>query len=253
MGEDQDEVVRTRLGGQFDEAGFVLDSDSRGGGFGAAVLPVEAEGQGGEGAGDGLADVAGAEQQDAGAGGVDAFDQGVTVGEGGATTGERGAGGVDHGDGADPLGFVGEKGAGQAGSADAGLKRVGAAGDFGPGGGFEPGAVVGVQPFEQQANVAAAALLQEGAEGIVLEGEAALGLGQQAAGLLGGAVFEIAAADGAGLAIGSDQHAGPGLARGRALGRHDGDQGEGLAAGQGLECLGCPVHRWAPPACRAHE
>ena len=81
-----------------------MDRDAGRDGLVAAVMPVERERQGGEGPGDGLSDMAGAEHQQARATGVDRLDQGVAITELRAAAGEGLAAGVDEPDqGAGPL------------------------------------------------------------------------------------------------------------------------------------------------------
>ena len=84
------------------------------------------------------------------------------------------------------------------------------------------------QHFEQDGDVAAAALAERGAEGEVAGDDALGAFGQQRAGCGFALVFEVAAADRAGETLGRNDHLGAGLARGGAFGGQHRDQHGGL-------------------------
>lgn len=126
-----------------------------------------------------------------------------------------------------------------------GGKRVGRAGPLSEGGGFQPFAAGVVEALDEHADMAAAALCDERAEGIVLLKIAEVAV-EEAAGLVDEEKFEIAAADRAVRLCRCDEHTGAGFARGRAFGRGEGDHGDGLARENFERKVGPVVHAGAP-------
>ncbi len=223
MGEDQHRRAGRGLAGTGDQRVLAVGGHAGDvGEFGAAVEPGEVEGQAGQHARDGAADMAGTEQGQWPARAVVGLDEAEAGGRERAAAGE---GLSMHGQfGARPAVLVG---GGHAldmaiaqGRADcSALHQRGDPADVG-------------EMFDQQPDAAAAALAEQGAERIVLHAPAARRQSEDRAALLRRAPFERPAADRARLGLGCDEHAGAGAAwRGAFGGEHGDERGRGGRAG----------------------
>ena len=213
VGQDEDGGVIGRVGHALLDRRFGHDGNALDGFKDrAGVEPGEAEGQIGDVAGDGLPDMASAEQIERSAMLADNLRQ--TVARAWAVAARRQAGrqGLVVDIAVHPVGAEGR-------NEDAVVGRL-----------FQPVHRGGIDMFDEQPYPSATTLAQQRSEWIILHPPLAWGKREDSARLFDRAIFKLPAADRATERVGGNQHPRPRPARRGALGRHDADQRTGLPA-----------------------